>query len=162
MNIKCAGEIYDSLVNGPEMRYVLFTQGCIHHCEGCQNKHTWSIDNGINISINKIIKHIKKSPFIKGITISGGEPFLQAESIYYLIKKIKDDSELSKLNIMIYTGYTLKELKNMKNYYINNILESIDYLVDGKFEKDKPTDKLYIGSSNQKIYDLKNNKEIEF
>ena len=87
MDIKCAGEIYDSLVNGPEMRYVLFTQGCIHHCEGCQNKHTWSIDNGINISINKIIKHIKKSPFIKGITISGGEPFLQAESIYYLIKK---------------------------------------------------------------------------
>lgn len=162
MNIKCAGEIYDSLVNGPGMRYVLFTQGCIHHCEGCQNKHTWPINQGVDISIDKIIKNIKKSPFIKGITISGGEPFLQNKAIYYLIKELKDNAELSKLNIMIYTGYTLKELKNMKNYYINNILESIDYLVDGKFEKDNLTNRLYIGSNNQKIYDLKNNKEIEF
>ena len=97
---------------------------------------------------------------MSGLTISGGEPFAQKSAILSLIKGFKNI--FPKKNILIYTGYTLKELKNMKNYYINNILESIDYLVDGKFEKDKPTDKLYIGSSNQKIYDLKNNKEIEF
>ena len=162
MDIRCAGEIYDSLVNGPGMRYVLFMQGCQHYCPDCQNKHTWSLKDGMDISCKTIIKHIKKSPFIDGITISGGEPFLQAEALLFLLNKIKEDSELKDMNILVYTGYTLKELQNMDNYYINNILNIIDYLIDGKFEKDNFTNKLYIGSFNQKIYDLKKNQEINF
>ena len=117
--------LYPLKVLGPGNRIGIWFSGCKHGCKGCSNPELWIQQKKHQLNMDdfiKLVDSIATTRDVSGFTITGGEPFLQAESLYYLIKKIKDDSELSKLNIMIYTGYTLKELKNMKNYYINNIL----------------------------------------
>lgn len=162
MKVRVAGDIYDSLANGPGMRYVLFTQGCTIRCKGCQNPHTWSSDGGTDMYISQIIDNIKESPFIKGVTLSGGDPMEQPEVILELCKAIKREFD-NKLDIMIYTGRTIEELIAKDCKYIREILDIADYLVDGKFEEDSMENtKLYTGSSNQRIFDLKAGKEVCF
>lgn len=150
MDIEVAGQINESLSNGPGLRYVLFLQGCPHHCVGCHNKHTWQKGMGKYVSIKSIIENIKENPLIKGVTISGGEPFEQSLALYELIRLIKKKTNL---NILIYTGYTLKELINKDDIHINSILTLIDILIDGKFEiNNMDGAKKYTGSKNQNIY----------
>lgn len=162
MKIRVAGELYDSLANGPGVRYVLFTQGCTMGCKGCHNKHTWNLSGGIEKNISEIIDNINSSPFISGVTISGGDPMEQPKEILELCRKIKKECD-PKLNIMIYTGRTIEELRAKNCKYTREILSIADYLVDGKFEEDKTKNaRTYTGSSNQRIFDLKLDKEIYF
>lgn len=162
MKIRVAGDLYDSLANGPGVRYVLFTQGCTMGCKNCHNKHTWSLDGGIEMDISEIIYNINSSPFINGVTISGGDPMEQPREVLELCKRIKKEFN-NKLNIMIYTGRTIEELRAKDCKYTREILNIADYLVDGKFEEDKKENaKTYTGSSNQRIFDLKLSKEICF
>ena len=159
--IRVAGDIYDSKANGPGMRYVLFTQGCTIRCEGCHNRHTWDKDKGIELSIDKVIENIKVSPFIDGVTISGGDPLDQAEQVANLCLRIKE--ECPGLNIMIYTGRTLEVIEKMDSIFIKSILKTADFLVDGRFDKTKTKGaKLYTGSRNQRIFNLKTREQIEF
>lgn len=159
--IKVAGELYDSFVNGPGIRYVLFTQGCTMYCKDCHNKHAWDMNGGTFMSIEDVIAHIKSSPFISGVTLSGGDPIEQPKEVSELCSRVKND--MPNLNILLYTGRTLQELREANNIYIDRILSTIDYLIDGKFDSNKINGaKKYTGSSNQKIYNLKTLKEIEF
>lgn len=159
--VKVAGELYDSLANGPGMRYVLFTQGCSMGCPGCHNSHTWNKELGTSMTIDKIMEHIKSSPFIEGVTFSGGDPMEQPKEILEACKRIK--LECPSLNIMVYSGRTYDELIAKNNEYINQILSIADYLVDGKFEKDNQDNaQLYTGSANQRIINLKTKERIYF
>lgn len=161
MLINVAGDLYDSKANGPGFRYVLFTQGCSMGCKGCQNKHTWSKEGGRKVTIDEIIDNLRKSVFATGITLSGGDPMEQPEAIDELCTRIS--KTMPHINIMIYTGRTLEQLKALNNIHINNILKTAHYLVDGKFECDNTEGaRLYTGSANQKIYDLKQGCEIWF
>ena len=161
MNIQTAGELYDSLANGPGMRYVLFTQGCSMGCPGCHNTHTWNKELGVSMSIDTIMEHIESSPFIEGVTLSGGDPMEQPKEILELCKRIK--SECPSLNIMIYSGRTYEQLIGMNNSYIHEILSIADYLADGRFEIDnREGAQLYTGSANQWIIDLKKKERIYF
>lgn len=154
IKIRIAGKIYDSLANGPGMRYVLFTQGCTIHCDGCQNKHTWDLNSGQEVEIKDIIDDIFNDVLIDGITISGGDPIEQPQSLLELCKEIKNRD--NNMNIMIYTGRTYEELVSLNNDCINNILKTADYLVDGRFEKDNTDNAIkYTGSANQRIIDLR-------
>lgn len=160
-DIQGAGELFDSKANGPGIRYVLFTQGCTMQCPGCHNTHTWDKNEGTSMSIDSIMEKIKLSPFIDGVTISGGDPMEQPEAVLELCTRIKE--ECPSLNIMAYTGRTLEQLKAMNNEHINKILEIIDYLADGKFEiSNQRGAQLYTGSANQRIIDLKTEERIYF
>lgn len=162
MKIRVAGDLYDSLANGPGVRYVLFTQGCTMGCRGCHNKHTWSLDGGTEMHISEIINNIASSPFIDGVTISGGDPMEQPKEVLELCKRIKREFN-NELDIMIYTGRTIEELRAKDCKYTREILDIADYLVDGKFEEDKQENaKTYTGSSNQRIFDLRSGEEICF
>lgn len=152
MEIRIAGIVEESTVDGPGIRYTVFTQGCLHNCFGCHNPKTHPLNGGHTIEIDAIISNIKKDPLINGLTISGGEPFLQIKEILDLSKKAK---EIGK-NIIIYTGYTYEQLVSLNNDDIFDILKIADYLVDGKFEIEKKSyTLLFKGSSNQRIIDLK-------
>lgn len=154
MNIRIAGEISESIVDGPGIRYVIFTQGCPHHCEGCHNPETHDFSSGRVATTEDLINNMKKYSYMTGLTISGGEPFAQAAAVLELIKEYK--KIFPRKNILIYTGYTIEELTNRKDKNIIEILSSSDFLVDGKFIKSlKDLTLVFRGSSNQRIINLK-------
>lgn len=156
MNIKLASKIqYDSIVDGEGIRIVIWTQGCPHKCLGCHNEKTHDFNGGFVTSTNEIIDEIKDSiKYHDGITLSGGEPFMQSEALLELALFAKENNK----NVWSYSGFKYEELIKMSksNSNIMKLLENIDVLVDGKFEIDKMSlDLYYKGSKNQRVIDVK-------
>ncbi len=156
--IKISGIVKESTVDGPGFRYVVFTQGCPHHCKGCHNPQTHSFDGGSYIDIDTILEDIKKNPLLRGVTISGGEPFMQAKKIAKLLSKI----DRKKLSTIVYTGFLYEDLlnnANENNGYMD-LLKQADLLIDGKFEEDLMDENLlFRGSSNQRVIKCKESVE---
>ncbi len=151
--LRIAGTVNDSIVDGPGIRFSIFTQGCPHHCEGCHNPHTHDFEAGKLVTLESLLDKVKSNPLLDGVTYSGGEPFCQAKQLYLLGNEIKKLG----MNIVTYTGYTfeyLTEHANSDNFY-NELLSVTDYLVDGPFELDKRNILLrFKGSSNQRIINV--------
>lgn len=147
--MKIAGYIQDSIVDGPGIRFTLFLQGCNLQCKNCHNPETWDLNAGQEIEIKSIINLIKENPLLDGITLSGGEPFLQWEECLKLLIELND----SNLNIWVYTGYNFEDLLNNPIYY--EFLKRINVLVDGSFDDNKKSLSLkWKGSSNQRLIDV--------
>ena len=82
-------------VDGPGIRYVLFMQGCPLRCLYCQNRDTWDTKAGKIVSLDEIFNNIMRyKNYIKngGVTITGGEPLLQADFLIELFKKLKQNN----------------------------------------------------------------------
>lgn len=151
--IKIAGIINESIVDGPGIRMTIFAQGCKHHCKGCHNPHTHSFDAGEIIEIDKIIEKIKKNPLLDGVTLSGGDPFEQADSFAVLAQKVKKLG----MNVVTYTGYTYEQLLEhvKKQPGFMRLMENTDILVDGPFILDQKDLLLrFRGSRNQRLIDM--------
>ena len=88
--LKIAGIVQDSIVDGPGIRYVIFTQGCPHHCRGCHNPETHDPSGGQIADVNTILKQIFSNPLLYGVTFSGGEPFVQAEALVPIAEAVKN------------------------------------------------------------------------
>ena len=162
MKIRLFGTVNDSIVDGPGLRYTVFTQGCPHHCPGCHNPDSHDFQGGYLGDIENILKDIDKNPLLDGVTLSGGEPFSQAAVLIKLAKEIKKRN----LHLMIYSGYTYEEIMDL-NIDAVELLKLCDTLVDGKFvDSLRSLSLLYCGSSNQRIIDvqksLQNNCIIEY
>jgi len=152
--IRLSGIAYESLVNGPGIRRVFFSQGCNHNCKGCFNPETHDFSGGEEKNINELIEDVYKNPMIKGITFSGGDPFERAEEFAYMAEAFKKKD----LNIWSYTGYTFEYiLDNLeKRSGWKDLIYNLDVLVDGRFEEDKAVEGLkFRGSTNQRIIDVK-------
>ncbi|QSS98865.1 pyruvate formate lyase-activating protein [Pontibacillus sp. ALD_SL1] len=81
-------------VDGPGIRYVLFMQGCLLRCQFCHNADTWTLNGGIEKSVEEIVAEVKDFlPFFQasngGVTVSGGEPLLQIDFLIELFKALK-------------------------------------------------------------------------
>lgn len=153
MELRIAGIVSESVVDGPGYRFVVFAQGCRHACPGCHNPHTWDPLGGTAIRVADLLEKIKNTKLLKGITITGGEPFLQPAPLALLARKVK---ELG-LDVITYTGYTWEELIALARDKadIKELLLVSDYLVDGPFILSKRDLELpFRGSSNQRILDL--------
>lgn len=152
--IRIAGVIKESTVDGPGFRYVIFTQGCPHHCEGCHNPETHDMNGGKLESIKTLAEDITKNPLLKGITLSGGEPFMQAKKLAKLLSLI----DLKRYSVMTYTGFKYEYLinnANDDNGYLE-LLKLTDVLIDGKFMKDlKSSSAKFRGSTNQRAINVK-------
>ena len=139
-------------VLGPGERYVIRVQGCKKRCPGCINPEgRLEGQNGYWISTEKILAELKNEQGLMGITVSGGEPFLQAHGLAELVKSIKENTQL---DIMLYSGYTLAELRAKHDKYINFVLEHSDILVDGEYIEELNNNTIYRGSDNQEIHFL--------
>lgn len=145
---------FDSIVDGPGLRMVVWTQGCTHKCNECHNPQTHDLNGGYEVEVNDIINNIKKLKLQRGITLSGGEPFLQQVPLEIIAREAKE----SDLDVWTYTGFTFEQLLDSKNpnYFKNlKLLKQIDILIDGKFVYDKRDISLkFRGSSNQRIIDV--------
>ena len=150
---RLAGVIRESIVDGPGFRFVVFAQGCPHHCEGCHNPETHSFEGGYISNTDNIIEAMKKDSLLAGITLSGGEPFCQAEAFSVLAKRVKEMG----LNVMAYTGFIFEQLYNAfeKHPEYKKLLEQVDILIDGKFEiKNRSLALKFRGSTNQRVIDV--------
>lgn len=154
MNIRVAGTVNDSIVDGTGFRYTIFTQGCPHHCPGCHNPHTHDFSGGKDADTDDIIREFSKNILLSGITLSGGEPFCQAEACCELAKAARKLG----LNVWAYTGYTFEELYAgfEEHPEWKTLLGLIDVLVDGRFEMNlRSLECKWRGSKNQRILDAK-------
>ncbi len=153
MNIRIAGTVNDSIVDGNGLRYTIFVQGCPHHCKGCHNPQTHSFDGGKEVSTSDLFETITSNTLLDGVTFSGGEPFAQAKPLVELADLIKQNTNL---NIVTYTGYTFEEIITSNDPDWIALLNSTDILIDGKFIEDLKSYELrFRGSSNQRYIDVK-------
>ncbi len=153
MELRIAGIIKESVVDGPGLRSVVFAQGCPRVCPGCHNPGALNPEGGKVFEDKEILDIIAKVKLIRGVTFSGGEPFMQAGAFARLGRGIKEKG----LDIMTYTGYTWEELLNLgkKNPPVMKLLLLSDYLVDGPFiESQKDLNLPFRGSKNQRVIDV--------
>lgn len=150
----------NDIVNGVGITLSVWTQGCPHHCSGCFNKETWDFNSGkefTNDDLNYIISNIDSFNVKRNLSVLGGEPLCpqNVEGVINLCKEFKKVYP-DKL-IYLWTGYTIEEFNQKQK----QILEYVDFIIDGKFEEAKKNLNLKLrGSSNQRILDVKNNKFI--
>ncbi len=155
--IKISGIIEESISNGPGIRLVLFAQGCPHHCAGCHNPQTHDPTQGYFTTVEAVLSLMDENPLLDGITLSGGEPFLQAEPLAFLANQVKQ----RQLSVVTYSGYTYEELllgTQLKKSW-HALLSTTDILIDGRFEIAEQSGLLtFRGSKNQRIIDLNQTK----
>lgn len=151
MLIRVANVIQDSIVDGPGLRLVVFTQGCPHGCEGCHNPETHSFTGGRLMNTEKIISMMDKNPLLEGITLSGGEPFCQPEACIELARAAKKRG----LTVWVYTGYLYNDILMRLSPVHRQLLDLVDVLVDGPFIQELRTlDLPWRGSKNQRLIDV--------
>lgn len=153
MEIRIAGTVEDSIVDGPGLRFVVFTQGCPHHCDGCHNPETHDFAGGKVTTTDALFEQCMENPLCSGVTFSGGEPFCQAEALYELGSRFKSAGK----HLMCYSGWTFEELlsKAQREESVGKLLSIADVLVDGKFDISKRSLSLqYRGSSNQRLINV--------
>lgn len=152
-SIRISGIEKESIVDGPGIRYVIFVQGCPHHCVGCHNPQTHDFDGGRDKRFDEILSDLDKNPLLSGVTFSGGEPFCKAKELAELAVEIRKKG----LNIVCYSGYTFEELleKGKKEPEVFELLKLSDILIDGKFIINEKSLMLkFRGSKNQRILNL--------
>ena len=143
-----------NFVDGEGVRNSLYVAGCMFHCEGCYNVATWSFNAGIpyTAELEEQIMADLAQHYVQGLTLLGGEPFLNTGILLPLVKRIR--KELPEKDIWSWTGYTWEEMM-LETPDKLELLSLIDILVDGRYDKSKRNLMLqFRGSSNQRIIDV--------
>lgn len=120
-----------STVNGPDNRFVVWTQGCPFHCDGCFNQPTHSPTDGFDMDIAKLAEQINQTQDIRGITLTGGEPLLQIKQVSLLLNLICKD-----LDVLLFSGYTLEEIN--ADTIKKQLLYQVDAALLGRYNKNLP------------------------
>lgn len=139
--MRIAGTIPYSVVNGTGVRFVVFVQGCAHHCRGCHNPDTWDFNGGDYISPEVLAALIRSKPYIDGVTLSGGDPFYQEAACLELMEHLPADTDL-----WVYTGFEYDEIKETALAKRANVLVTGPYI-----EELRCVGQMY-GSTNQEIH----------
>ena len=141
---------------GPGKRFAIWCQGCKKRCTGCCNPEMWELKARHIVSIIDLfglIEEAKNRYGIEGVSIIGGEPFLQSNALANLTALCRRCG----LSVLVFTGYTLEELRAIDDQAVKEFLSNIDVLVDGPFIKEQMDDERgWVGSKNQKVIYLSN------
>ena len=152
MRISLSGVTGDSIVDGPGLRLTIFTQGCLHHCPGCHNPQTHDPEGGSWADTEDILAAAAENPLLDGITLSGGDPFLQPVPCLALA----EGAHKIGLNVWTYTGYTWEALLEENDAEKLELLKETDVLVDGPFLlAERSLELRFCGSRNQRLIDVK-------
>ena len=147
--IRIAGIVEESIVDGPGVRTVVFTQGCPHHCPGCHNPQTHSFTDGKLMPVDALITEITKNKLVRGVTLSGGEPFCQSKELIPFVRGLKSFG----YDVMGFSGYLYDTL--CSNHSMYKLLCELSYLIDGPYKKEEHIYGLHLrGSKNQRIIDV--------
>lgn len=146
--MRAARILYPVETLGPGKRAGIWTCGCGRHCPGCANPELWDSDAYGEMKPADMVQVIKafagKGGAVDGITITGGEPFEQAEELAELVEGLRDITE----DILVYTGYRREELAA----YENRVIRKLAVLVDGPYVQEENREHPLMGSANQRIH----------
>ena len=149
--MQIANTVHDSIVDGPGLRFTVFTQGCVHNCPGCHNPDTHPMEGGQTIPWETVAEDLKRNPLTEGLTLSGGEPFLQGEDCAKLAAAAHEKG----MNVWVYTGYRFEDLLQGGDAAHLALLHQTDVLVDGRFiQEQRAYELLFRGSRNQRLIDV--------
>lgn len=149
--LRLSGLVSDSIVDGPGLRLAVFTQGCPHGCPGCHNPQSHDPAGGYDMDIAEIVEKVKKNPLLAGITLTGGEPLLQAEACLALVRLLPPG-----LNVWLYSGWTYDEIMEKGDAQQSALVQACDVMVDGRFLlAERSLSLRYCGSRNQRLVDIK-------
>ena len=156
MTLRVMSIIHDSVVDGEGLRSVVFFSGCPHQCAGCHNPQSWAYSAGTPMTIDEVLEQLLSNP-LTDITLSGGEPFMQAKQVKILARRLREAGR----NIWEYTGYSLEQLQQSGDTDKLELLQEVDVLVDGPFLLEhKVPGLMFRGSSNQRVWRMKDGKAI--
>lgn len=127
---------------GPHKRFIVWVQGCHKRCKGCIAPDSWALDGGELMDVKVLADQIIMQKDIEGITISGGEPFLQQQALCSLISTVREQKYIG---VIIYTGMNYSDIKD------TDLAKMSDIIIDGEYREDLNDDKSLRGSSNQNI-----------
>ena len=130
---------------GPHTRYCLWVSGCNRRCPGCISPESHDMQAGTPIPAGALAWEVILSD-VEGITISGGEPFLQAEALCEFLRHIKRHRDVG---VIVYTGYVLEELSDVAG--AKELIELCDLIIDGPYIQQLDDGKALRGSSNQRV-----------
>lgn len=166
MNLRYGGLIENDITAAPGLCVSFFTQGCPHRCPGCHNPETWSFDGGLEFTtevLDKIIYALTAQGIKRDLCIMGGEPLCPQNALvtWMVIASVKE--KVPDAKIYLWTGYTYEELTSNVNFTLQaDLLQQCDYLIDGPYIEELRNITLDMrGSSNQRIFDLKNKKFVD-
>lgn len=151
-DLRVCGLVEESIVDGPGLRFVVFVQGCLHHCPGCHNPQTHALDGGSLMDTADLLARFDENPLLSGITLSGGEPFLQPAPLADLAREVHRRGK----DVMVYSGYTYEELlqRAAADDGVRRLLDEADILVDGPYvEGLRNLELTFRGSENQRVLD---------
>lgn len=137
---------------GPGTRYALWTQGCSLRCRGCCNPHLFDPAGGESVEVGVLLQEVSATAArIEGVSILGGEPFEQPHGLAPFVQGVR---ELG-LGVIIFTGFTLEQLRERPEQAVAAVLAATDLLVDGRYDSQQPeTQRPWVGSLNQRFHYL--------
>lgn len=140
MNLRLYMVVPQTEALGPGKRFAIWVQGCNKRCNGCIAPDAWNVDGGYEKDVAELAEEIINTPDIEGITISGGEPFLQQDALCELIKRVKMQRDLG---IIVYTGLLYDDIADTE------LASLLDLIIDGEYVDALNDNKSLRGSSNQ-------------
>lgn len=150
--LNIAAIVNKTSVEGPGKRTAIWVQGCLKRCRGCCNPGFLEIKPAQIMSVSELCHLIDENHGnydIEGITILGGEPFLQASGL----AEIAEHAQRQGLSVMIFTGYQFDEIKEEKFSGASKLIRNTDVLVDGVYDsKLQEKERNWVGSTNQQFH----------
>lgn len=153
--LRVATIVDDTEAEGPGRRLALWVQGCTIRCAGCCNPEMFRADGGIAMMIDELDARLARAGDIEGVSILGGEPFEQATGVLAFARRAK----ARRLTVMVYSGYSLAELRARPDPEVAELIATCDLLVDGRYDRalpepPPPIGRRWIGSTNQTVHYL--------
>jgi anaerobic ribonucleoside-triphosphate reductase activating protein len=148
--LRVAQLIPDTEAEGPGRRFALWVQGCSLRCPGCCNPEMFAPDRGGEVlEAADVARRVLDTPGIEGLSVLGGEPFEQPRAVAEVCRAVRAGG----LGVMVYSGYTLEELRAKRSAEVDALLAEIDLLADGRYDEKRPERRRrWLGSSNQRLH----------
>lgn len=139
-----------SKVNGPGCRAVIWVQGCDQRCSGCYNPELLEVRDHRWFGVDVVAERILRIDGIEGVTYSGGEPTLQAGALAALSQLLRSHG----LSVVCYSGHSYEQLCRSGTTDVQLLLENVDLLIDGPFDRSRVPGGIWRGSANQRLIAL--------
>lgn len=149
VQLRVAQLIADTEAEGPGHRFALWVQGCSLRCPGCCNPEMFAAAGGQLLDSDDLARRALATPGLEGVSVLGGEPFEQAAAVADLCARVRGGG----LGVMVYSGYTLAELRARRDAATDALLAATDLLADGRYLREQPEPKRrWLGSANQQLH----------